>query len=88
MRKTAQLDWDHLRIFLAIARTGRVAAAARRLAIEHTTVSRRLATLESQLGAPLFRRTVSGYVLTDAGSDILALAESMERAALVGQASS
>ena len=76
------MDWDHLRIFLAVARTGRVAAAARGLRIEHTTVSRRLGALEAQLGASLFRRTVSGYVLTDAGRDIFALAESMERTAL------
>lgn len=82
IRKNAQLDWDHLRVFLAVARDTRVAVAARRLRIEHTTVSRRLSALEAQLGAALFRRTVSGYVLTDAGRGILALAESMERAAL------
>jgi len=81
-RENAQVDWDHLRIFLAVARAGRVAAAARRLGVEHTTVSRRLAALEAQLGAPLFRRTTAGYQLTVEGENILATAESMERGAL------
>lgn len=78
----AQLDWDHLRVFLAIARTRRVAIAARRLEIEHTTVSRRLDALEGQIGTPLFYRTANGYLLTPAGDSILAAAETMERAAL------
>ena len=81
LHKNAQVDWDHLRVFLAVARVGRVAVAARRLGIRHTTVSRRLAALESQLGTPLFRRTVGGYLLTAEGKSILATAESMERAA-------
>jgi DNA-binding transcriptional LysR family regulator len=81
MRRNAQPDWDHLRVFLAVARTGRVAVAARRLQVEHTTVSRRLAALESRLGAPLFHRTAAGYLLTPAGEGILAEAEAMERAA-------
>ncbi|HYV99446.1 MAG TPA: LysR family transcriptional regulator [Gemmatimonadaceae bacterium] len=82
MRKNAQLDWDNLRVFLAVARAGRAAAAARRLRVEHTTVSRRLAALEAQLGAPVFHRTVGGYVLTAEGQSILSMAEAMERAAL------
>jgi DNA-binding transcriptional LysR family regulator len=81
MSNNAQVDWDHLRIFLAVARSGRVAAAARRLGIEHTTVSRRLASLERQLGAQLFYRTMSGYLLTAVGKRVLANAESMELAA-------
>jgi DNA-binding transcriptional LysR family regulator len=82
MGNIAQVDWDHLRIFLAVARGGRVAAAARRLGIEHTTVSRRVASLERQLGAQLFYRTTSGYLLTSAGKKVLANAESMEQAAV------
>jgi DNA-binding transcriptional LysR family regulator len=82
MGNIAQIDWDHLRIFLAVARAGRVAAAARRLGIEHTTVSRRVASLERQVGAQLFYRTASGYLLTSVGKRVLANAESMERAAV------
>ncbi len=76
------MDWDALQVFLAIARAGRVSAAARRLGVEHTTVSRRLAALEAELGVPLFYRTSSGYVLTPHGHNVLSSAETMEAAAL------
>jgi DNA-binding transcriptional LysR family regulator len=76
------VDWDALRVFLAIARTGRVSAAARRLNVEHTTVSRRLGALEAELGVPLFYRTASGYVLTPHGHNVLSSAEAMEAAAI------
>lgn len=82
LRKNAQPDWDHIRVFLAIARAGRVAAAARRLGVQHTTVSRQLAALEEELGAALFYRTASGYLLTAEGESILAAAESMEQSAV------
>jgi DNA-binding transcriptional LysR family regulator len=75
------VDWDDLRVFLAVARAGRVSAAAKRLAVEHTTVSRRLAALEQELGTPLFYRTAGGYLLTPVGQSVLANAEAMERAA-------
>ncbi len=76
------MDWDALQVFLAIARAGRASAAARRLDVEHTTVSRRLAALEAELGVPLFYRTPSGYVLTPHGHNVLSSAETMEAAAL------
>jgi DNA-binding transcriptional LysR family regulator len=76
------MDWEALQAFLAVARTGRVSAAARRLQVEHTTVARRLAALEGHLGVPLFYRTTRGYVLTAHGKNALPQAESMERAAL------
>lgn len=76
------MDWDSLQVFLAIARAGRISAAARRLGVEHTTVSRRLAALEADLGVPLFYRTATGYLLTPHGQNVIANAESMERAAL------
>ena len=75
------MDWDDLRVFLAVARAGRVAAAARALEVEHSTISRRLAVLEANLGAPLFYRTAGGYQLTAEGERALAAAETMERGA-------
>ena len=75
------MDWDGVRIFLAVARAGRLSVAARQLGVEHTTVSRRLATLETQVGAPLFYRTAAGYRLTPAGESVLSSAEAMQRAA-------
>jgi DNA-binding transcriptional LysR family regulator len=76
------MDWDALRVFLAVARAGRLSAAARRLNVEHTTVSRRLAQLEAELGVPLFYRTVSGHLLTAHGQNLLPSAEAMESAAV------
>jgi len=75
-------SWDDLRVFLAVARAGRVAGAARTLGVEHSTVARRLSGLESAVGAALFYRTAGGYQLTPAGSIVLAGAETMERGIL------
>ena len=76
------MNWDDLQIFLAVARAGRISKAARRLSVEHTTVSRRLSALEDDLGVPLFYRTTTGYLLTSHGQNVLANAEAMENAAL------
>jgi DNA-binding transcriptional LysR family regulator len=76
------VNWDALQAFLAVARTGRISAAARRLDVEHTTISRRLGALEATLGVPLFYRTNTGYTLTAHGRNALTQAEAMERAAL------
>jgi DNA-binding transcriptional LysR family regulator len=75
------VNWDALQAFLAVARTGRISAAARRLDVEHTTISRRLAGLERALGVPLFYRTNTGYTLTAHGRNALMQAEAMEQAA-------
>jgi len=75
------MDWDLLRYFLELARTGRLTAAARRLGVDHTTVSRRVQALEKKLGATLFVRTPSGMDLTEAGRILLPDAEAMEAAA-------
>jgi DNA-binding transcriptional LysR family regulator len=76
------MNWDAVQAFLAVARTGRISAAARRLEVEHTTVGRRLAALEAALGVPLFYRTSTGYALTAHGRSAMAQAETMEQAAL------
>jgi molybdate transport repressor ModE-like protein len=80
------MDWDDLKVFLAIARAGRISAAARQLGVEHSTIGRRLAALEDDLGARLFHRTAGGYRLTPHGERVLASAQTMERAALTVQA--
>jgi DNA-binding transcriptional LysR family regulator len=76
------MNWDAFQAFLAVARTGRISAAARRLDVEHTTVARRISALESELGVALFYRTNTGYSLTPQGRNALAEAEAMEHAAL------
>jgi DNA-binding transcriptional LysR family regulator len=76
------LDWDDLRFFLAIARLRSLSAAARELRVTQSTVGRRLASLESGLGARLLHRTPEGYVATLAGEAIMSLAERIEVEAL------
>lgn len=75
------MDWDNARIFLAIYRASTLRGAAGLLKIDQATVGRRLAALETSLGARLFLRTPSGYVATPAGELALAAAELMEQAA-------
>lgn len=72
-------DWDDIRFFLAVARTGSTTAAARRLAVNHSTVSRRIAQLEERMGVRLFDRLASGLVPTAAGNDLGEAAEQVER---------
>jgi DNA-binding transcriptional LysR family regulator len=80
----ADFDWNDLRAFLAVARTGRLTAAAGRLGVDHSTLSRRIAALEHGLKAKLFDRSPTGYTLTDQGTRLLPVAEDMERLALSG----
>jgi DNA-binding transcriptional LysR family regulator len=71
-------NWDDLRHFLAVARTGTLSAAADATATDHTTVARRIGRLEETLGAKMFFRSNAGYTLTGAGEQLLPLAEAME----------
>lgn len=73
------MDWNDLRIFLALARHGSVRAAAAKLDVSHSTVARRTELLEKQLGARLFDRLPSGYAITAAGEDVRGIAEEVER---------
>ena len=65
------MNWDDLRFFLAVARTGSVRAASTRLGVNHSTVSRRLSSFEESAGVRLFDRSRDGYMLTSAGRDLL-----------------
>lgn len=75
------LAWDDLQLVLAVARGRNLAASARRLEVDPSTVYRRLGALESRLGASLFERLASGYVPTALGSELVATAERMDQAA-------
>jgi DNA-binding transcriptional LysR family regulator len=76
------MEWGDVRIFLAIARSGTLGAAARALHLSHPTVGRRLRALEQATGHMLFQRTADGFVPTEEGAAIIALAEQMEEGAL------
>jgi DNA-binding transcriptional LysR family regulator len=71
-------DWNDLRYFLELSRQGKLVKAALRLQVDHTTVSRRIASLEKQLQARLFDKSPTGYQLTDAGMRLLPMAENIE----------
>jgi DNA-binding transcriptional LysR family regulator len=72
------IQWDDIRYFLAVARGGSVRAAAEHLGVNHSTILRRIAQLEERLGAQMFERLPSGYRMTDAGDEVLELAQQME----------
>jgi DNA-binding transcriptional LysR family regulator len=71
-------DWDELRYALAVARNGSLAAAARALGVDNSTVFRHLNALEGRLGAKVFERLPSGYRPTESGERLLDSAERME----------
>ncbi len=74
------LQWDDLKIFLAVARTESLSGAGRVLKVDPATVGRRIARLEENLGAPLFAKSPQGYAMTDAGQRLLGHAERAESA--------
>lgn len=81
------MNWDDLRVFLAVARSGSISSGARQLELQHSTVSRRMQKLELDLGVRLFDKVPSGYQLTAAGEDLLQAANRMEREVLSVDAS-
>ena len=74
------MDWDDLRIFLAVARSDSLSAAGKRLKIDPATVSRRIARLEEAIGARLFTKSPQGYALTEEGARLIPHAERAESA--------
>jgi DNA-binding transcriptional LysR family regulator len=73
-----QLDWDDLRVALAVARAGSLSGAARSLGVNHTTVSRRLSATEERVGVRLFERMAGAWAPTEAGDALVRAAERME----------
>ena len=73
-------DWDDLRYFLAVARAGSLSGAAKALGVNHSTVFRRIETLEDRLGVRLFDRHREGYALTPAGDEMREAAERVDTA--------
>ncbi len=71
-------DWNDLQSFLAMARTGRLTVAARRMGVDHSTLSRRISALEDAMNVRLFERRPVGFVLTPEGEALLGDAEAIE----------
>ncbi|MGE5492219.1 MAG: LysR family transcriptional regulator [Actinomycetota bacterium] len=70
----SRLQWDDVRYFLELARIGSLSGAARKLGVEHSTVSRRVEALEQSLGIRLFDRLPKGWSLTAEGETLVAQA--------------
>lgn len=77
MHSYHRIDWEDLRFVLAVAEANSLAAAARALGVNHTTVLRRVGSFEQKLGVRLFDRLPSGYTLTAGGEELLAVARQM-----------
>ena len=72
------MDWDDLRYVLAVAESGSLASAGRRLGVNHTTVLRRITSFEERLGLRLFERLPTGYVLTPGGEELIVATREIE----------
>jgi len=75
------MNWDDVQSFLWVARSGTLSGAARALAVEHTTVARRVQALEAALGVRLFDRLPRGWQMTQDARALLPLAEAVEQSA-------
>ncbi|MGB3688762.1 MAG: LysR family transcriptional regulator [Jannaschia helgolandensis] len=71
-------DWDEVRTAFQVARLGTVSGAAQVLGVHHATVIRHIDSLEGKLGAKLFQRHARGYTPTEAGLDLLTVAQSTD----------
>lgn len=72
------LGWDDYRFILAVGRAGSLNGAAKRLAVSHPTVFRRINAIERALGARLFERARDGYTPTPTGEEVIAVAAEIE----------
>jgi DNA-binding transcriptional LysR family regulator len=72
-------DWNDLRYFAVVARTGTLSSAGREIGVAGTTVGRRIAALEKRLRTRLFDRTTEGFALTAAGGALIEQARGLEQ---------
>ena len=72
------MDWNALKVFLAIAKHGSLAEAAKELEVNHSTVFRRLKTFEEAIGGKLFERINTSYEITALGDELLKHAQTIE----------
>lgn len=79
------MNWDDLRVLLAVQRQGGHAAAGRALGVDPTTIGRRLVALEESVGTKLFQRTRNGLVATEEGARLAGHAERMESEVLASE---
>lgn len=71
-------NWDEVRTAFQVARLGTVSGAAEALGVHHATVIRHIDALEGQLGVKLFQRHARGYTATEAGEDLMRVAQATD----------
>lgn len=71
-------NWDDLKYFLAVVRSGTLRGGADSIGVNHTTLTRRISVMEEQIGSRLFDRSKQGLVLTQIGEELLPYAERVE----------
>lgn len=71
-------NWDEIRTAFQVARMGTVSGAAEVLGVHHATVIRHIDALEAQLGVKLFQRHARGYTPTEAGQDLMRVAQATD----------
>ena len=79
------MDWDDLKVLLALSRRGSARGAAQTLGVSNSTVTRRLDDMELKLHSRLFDRTPDGYRLTAAGEQLLPTAEQVEELVMAAE---
>lgn len=72
------MNWDDLKVLLAVARCGTMTGAAKQLNVQHSTISRRIRALEDKLGASLLTKKQGHFVLTSAGVEVIKAASRIE----------
>lgn len=85
MPKRPAIDWDDLRVVLAVHRSGSHGAAGRGLEVDPTTVGRRISALETAFGTRIFDRTPAGLLATEVGLALVARAERAEAEILAAE---
>lgn len=78
IHESHSLNWDDLKFFLAVARTGTLRGGANSIGANHTTLTRRISVMESRVGSRLFDRSKQGLVLTQLGEDLMPHAKRVE----------
>ncbi len=79
------MDWDKLKTFHFAAETGSLTAAAEKLGVSQSSVSRQIAALENHLGVPLFQRHARGLLLTGPGMALREFTREMAGAAVIAE---
>lgn len=72
------MDWDDLRVFLQLSRTRQMTTAGKALGVDDSTVGRRVAKLEKELGVPLIERAGRRTAITEQGEKLAEAAEEVE----------